>query len=68
MRYLTIAQACDALQVDRVKIRNLINEGQFEAIKLGDAPNSHVRIDEESFKAYLERAKVQPAEPQTAAG
>lgn len=57
---LTSAQVRAELRIGRDKLRELIREGELEAIRTGDAPNSHYRISEESFAAYKERRKVIP--------
>lgn len=58
---LTSSEARKRLRVGRSKLEALIREGEIEAIKTGDAPNSHYRISEESVNAFIERHKVVPA-------
>lgn len=55
---LTSAQARERLGISRAKLEALIHEGEIEAIKTGDAPNSHYRISEEAIAAYIERRRV----------
>ena len=59
---LTSAQARERIGISRKELEELIHSGELEAIKTGDAPNSHFRISEESLAAYLERRKVVPAQ------
>lgn len=58
---LTSAEVRERLRIGRDKLRELIEAGELEAIKTGDARNSHYRISEESLGAYIERRKVTPA-------
>lgn len=57
---LTSAEARDRIGISRPKLEALIRAGEIEAIKTGDAPNSHYRISEESVTAYIERHRVVP--------
>lgn len=58
---LTSAQVRAELRIGRDKLRELIQDGELEAIKTGDKPNSPYRISEEALAAYKERRKVVPA-------
>jgi excisionase family DNA binding protein len=58
---LTSAEARERIGVSREQLRRLILAGEIEAIKTGDAPNSHFRISEEAIAAYIESHKVVPA-------
>jgi excisionase family DNA binding protein len=55
---LTSAQVRAELRIGRDKLRELIRDGELEAIQTGDKPNSPYRITEESVTAYIERRKV----------
>lgn len=57
---LTSAEARERIGVSREQLRQLILRGELEAIKTGDAANSHYRIPEEAIAEYLERRKVRP--------
>lgn len=54
---LTRAEACERLGIGREKLAELIKGGELEAIKTGDAPNSHYRIEERAVEDYLERRR-----------
>jgi excisionase family DNA binding protein len=56
---LTSAEARKRIGVNRNLLAKLIRDGELEAIKTGDAPNSHYRITEESVEAFLARRKAQ---------
>lgn len=58
MQYLTTRQVCKVLSISRWKVADLIAQGELRAIK-GDAPNSHVKIEEDSVKEYIERHRVE---------
>lgn len=58
---LTSAEVRDRLGIGRDKLRELIQGGELEAIKTGDAPNAPYRITEEALADYIERRKVVPA-------
>lgn len=58
---LTSAEARERIGISRPTLEALIKAGEIEAIKTGDAPNSHYRITEESVDAYIERHRVVPA-------
>lgn len=58
---LTSAQVRAELRIGRDKLRELIQAGEIEAIRTGDAPNSHYRFTEEALAAYVESHKVMPA-------
>lgn len=58
MPYLSTRQVCEVLSVSRWKVADLINQGELTAIK-GSAPNSHLKIDEDSVQKYIERHRVQ---------
>lgn len=58
---LTATQVRQRLGVGRAKVSELIQTGELEAVKIGDAPNSPYRISEEALAAYIERRKVVPA-------
>jgi excisionase family DNA binding protein len=58
---LTSAQVRAELRIGRDKLRELIQAGELDAIKIGDEPNSPYRISEDSLAAYVERHKVEPA-------
>jgi excisionase family DNA binding protein len=58
---LTSAQVRAELRIGRDKLRELIQAGELEAIRTGDAHSSPYRIPEESVAAYKERHKVVPA-------
>lgn len=57
---LTSAEARKRIGISRPKLEALIRTGEIDAIKTGDAPNSHYRISEESVAAYIERRRVVP--------
>jgi excisionase family DNA binding protein len=57
---LKSAQVRADLRIGRDKLRELIQAGELEAIRTGDAPNSPYRITEESLAAYKDRHAVTP--------
>jgi excisionase family DNA binding protein len=57
---LKSSQVRAELRIGRDKLRELIQAGELEAIRTGDAPNSPYRITEESLDAYKERHRVEP--------
>lgn len=59
MQYLTTRQVCTVLSISRWKVADLIAQGELRAIKGGDAPNSHVKIEEDSVTEYVDRHRVQ---------
>lgn len=59
-KLLTSAQARERIGVSRERLRQLILSGELEAIKTGDAANSHYRISEDAIADYIERHKVVP--------
>lgn len=58
---LTAAQARSRIGVSRETLRKLIKDGELKAHKLGDARNSHYRIDEKDVDDYLARAAARAA-------
>lgn len=58
MPYLSAREVREILGVSRPFVRKLIDTGELTAIKAGDAPNSPLRIDEDSVKAYIDRRRV----------
>lgn len=67
MQHLSPESVAELLQVSRDTVLDLIHRGELDAIKLGDFRSAHLRISEESFRAFLERRKVQPKTPAKAA-
>ncbi|MEO3869412.1 helix-turn-helix domain-containing protein [Nonomuraea sp. B12E4] len=60
--YLTPAQACGRLDITRPTLAKRIRNGEIEAIKLGEARNSPVRVLIASIEAYEERHQMTRAE------
>lgn len=58
MPYLSTRQVCEILSISRWTVADLIRDGELTAIK-GPAKNSHVKIDEDSVQAYIERNRVE---------
>ena len=58
MTYLSSREVREILKVSRPTIRKLIDDGELRAIK-GDAPNSPLKIEEESLREYIERHRVE---------
>jgi excisionase family DNA binding protein len=59
MTYLSIREVCEVLSVSRWKVTTLINQGELTAIKQGDSHSSHVKIEEDSLRDYIERHRVE---------
>jgi excisionase family DNA binding protein len=57
---LTSAEVRKRLGIGRDKLRELIQTGELEAIKTGDAVNAPYRVSEEALAAYIESRKVRP--------
>ena len=58
MQYLLTREVMAILKISRPTVRRLIDSGELTAIK-GDAPNSRLKIDEESVRNYIKRHKVE---------
>lgn len=56
--YLTRAQACGRLDISPPTLSKHIRNGDLDAIKLGDARNSPVRVLLASIEAYEERRQM----------
>lgn len=57
---LTSTEVRQRLGIGREKLSKLIQSGELEAIKTGDAVNSPYRISEEALAAFIERRKYRP--------
>jgi excisionase family DNA binding protein len=57
---LTRRQVTQRLGIGKAEFLRLVNTGQLEAIRTGDAPNSPFRVSEEALAEFIERRKVQP--------
>lgn len=58
--YLTTKETQAKLRVSRETVRQLIKAGELDAHKVGDAPNSPLRISEESIQRYVASHAVVP--------
>jgi hypothetical protein len=50
---MTIAQVARELNLSERQVRNLFYAGRLERVKMGDSPQSAVRVPKESFLSYL---------------
>lgn len=56
--YLTPAQACGRLDISRPTLSKRIRDGEIDAIKLGEARNSPVRVLIASIEAYERKRRI----------
>jgi excisionase family DNA binding protein len=55
--WLTVEQAAEYLQVSAFTIRRMVKDQKIVGTKLGDGPNSKLRISSQSIRDMLERNK-----------
>lgn len=58
MDFHSVQQACDYLDCSEKHLMTLIKDGHIHASKLGEAPNSPLKLDVKSIKSYLNRDRV----------
>lgn len=59
-RFLTMSEACAALNFSRTTIARLISEGELDAFRLGVGPHGHYRVKERSVEEYIARCLPEP--------
>jgi excisionase family DNA binding protein len=59
IKYLKVKKVAEALDASEDFVRNLVNNGDLEAIRMG---TRSLRISEKSFYLYLDSIKIQPEE------
>ena len=63
IKWFTICQVADMLQVSEDYVRSLAKTGQIKAIKLPGGKNAPVRISEESVSKLLASCQIEPSSP-----
>ena len=63
IKWFTIYQVADMLQVSEDYVRSLAKTGQIKAIKLPGGKNAPVRISEESVSKLLASCQIEPSSP-----
>ncbi len=61
MKWFTICQVADMLQVSEDYVRSLAKTGQIEAVKLPGGKNAPIRISEESVLKLLTSCQIEPS-------
>ncbi len=56
LKFFTLREVADALQVSYRTIRRLVNRGDLAGFKVGD--RGQLRVKSEDLEAYLERQRV----------
>ena len=64
--YLSTAQACGRLNISRPTLAKRIRSGEIEAIKLGEARNSPVRVFLSSIEEYEKSRQMAVAQESAA--
>ena len=63
IKWFTICQVADMLQVSEDYVRSLAKTGQIKAIKLPGGKNAPVRISEESVSKLLASCQIESSSP-----
>jgi excisionase family DNA binding protein len=63
IKWFTICQVADMLQVSEDYVRSLARTGRIKAIKLPGGKNAPVRINEESVSKLLASCQIEPSSP-----
>ncbi len=59
IKYLQVKKVAEALDASDDFVRDLVNNGDLDAIRLG---KRSIRISEKSLYSYLDSIKIQPEE------
>jgi excisionase family DNA binding protein len=67
---MTVAECAELARVSKSYIRKLVDRGTFRAVRVGENPGAPLRIETQSFLAWLyeaapeEQATIQPSDLQ----